>query len=118
MRYKSILNIEDAGRKAAQVIVPLYDPLKDAKQRQKKTRQKSAYDVARSDRKDLLIGYKEEAKVLYPNDESKQQGYVNKCYTDLVKDNKDYWEERAKQVNEVVEDDSEEEEDGRDERKR
>ena len=118
MHYRSIVRVDNIKRKDLHVTAPLYDPVKDAKTKSKKTQQKSAYDVAQSNHKDLLSRFKEEAKSVYPHDKSKQQGHVNKCYTKLVKDNKVYWEERTKQVNNISDDDSDEEEDERDEWKR
>ena len=95
MCYRSIVRVDDTKRKDAHGIVPLFDPVKEAMTKSKKNLPETAYDIAQSDCKDLLSRYKEEAKSLYPHNESRQQGYVNKCYTELVKDNKVYWEERA-----------------------
>ena len=105
---------------------PLFDPVadeKDAKAKDRKTRKKSAYDVCRRERKDLLPAYEEEAKSLYPEDKSLRQAHINICYAELVNGNKEYWMAKALEANEKAADDSdrygadEEEEDTRTPRK-
>ena len=100
---------------------PLFDPVADvdAKAKVRKTRKKSAYDVCRRERKDLLPAYEEEAKNLYPEDKSLRQAHINIHYAELVNGNKDYWMAKALEANEKAGKDSdgysvdEEEEDTR-----
>ena len=109
------MNIGTKNGDGQQIKAPLYDPVQEQREKRKKTktRQKSAYDVARSDRKDLYPVYKEEAMKLFPNDDNKQQGHINKSYTNFVNENKAYWVERARQVNATAGDENVEEEDTR-----
>lgn len=110
-RYKKILDIAPRAKTGVgSVVAPLFDPVIDEREERKKenrTRQKSAYDVARSERSDLLPEYEGEAKQLYPNSRSKRQGHVNKCYTDFVNRDKEYWIKKAKEINEKAKRDSE-----------
>ena len=104
---------------------PLFDPVADvdAKAKIRRTRKKSAYDVCRRERKDLLPAYEEEAKTLYPEDKSLRQAHINIRYAELVNGNKDYWMAKALEANEKAGEDSdgysadEEEEDTRTPRK-
>lgn len=85
---------------------PLYDPVKEKREKKKKRKKrvKCAYDIIRSVRKDLLLGFTAEAELLYPDDKSKQQGHINACYrVELEKDREPY-EKLAKEFNEAAED--------------
>ena len=50
----------------------------------------------------MLPGFKAEARDLYPDSKGKRQGYVNSCYTKLVNKDKEYWESKAKAINELT----------------
>ena len=95
---------------------PIYDPVKELaekKKKEKSSRGKSAYDVARSERKDLLARYEAEAKDLYPDSKGKRQGHVNSCYTRFVNEDKEYWENKAREINKLAKKNTAEEDENR-----
>ena len=83
------------------VDVPLLDPLQ--KKIKKRTQAKSAFDIFRSERKDLIAAFKKDAMELYPDDAGGQQGHVNASLKrELIKE-QDHYEELAKRANEEEE---------------
>ena len=78
--------------------IPLLDPLQQKKHK-KKTRAKSAFDIFRSERKDLMSQFKCDALELYPEDASAQQGHINAAMKRELKKEQDRYEELARKAN-------------------
>ena len=69
----------------------------------KRTRAKSAFDIFRSTRKDLMAVYKKDALELFPDDVGSQQGYINASLQRELNKVRDQYEELAKKANEEEE---------------
>ena len=68
-----------------------------------KSRPKSAYKVARSERPGLLVNFEKEALEKHPNNLELCKGLLKKLYSEFAEEDKEHWHERAKVINEESE---------------